>query len=107
MTAGQYFYQAMLWAWKEGLIDNADIDPNAPCKRSDIVSYLWKLEGSPKSNAGNAFADVPQSVEFASAVQWAVKQGITSGTSATTFGPYDTCTRGQIVTFLYRSFADK
>lgn len=107
MTAGQYFYQAMLWAWKEGLIDNADLDPNAPCKRSDIVSYLWKLEGSPKANTGSAFADVPQSADFASAVQWAVKQGITSGTSATTFGPYDTCTRGQIVTFLYRSFADK
>ena len=106
MTAGQYFYNAMLWAWKEGLIDNGDIDPNAPCKRSDIVSYLWKLEGSPKASAGSSFADVPQSADFASAVQWAVKQGITSGTSATTFGPYDTCTRGQIVTFLYRSFAD-
>ena len=107
MKAGEYFYNAMLWAWKEKLIDNADIDPHAPCKRSDIVSYLWKLEGSPDVKTGSSFADVPQSADFASAVQWAVKQGITSGTSAATFGPYDTCTRGQIVTFLYRSFADQ
>lgn len=106
MKTEEYFYKAMLWAWKEDLIDDTGIDPNAPCKRSDIVSYLWKLEGSPKVNAGSSFADVPQSADFASAVQWAVKQGITSGTSATTFGPYDTCTRGQIVTFLYRSFAE-
>ena len=106
MKTEEYFYKAMLWAWQEDLIDDTGIDPNAPCKRSDIVSYLWKLEGSPKVNAGSSFADVPQSADFASAVQWAVKQGITSGTSATTFGPYDTCTRGQIVTFLYRSFAE-
>ena len=104
MTSNQYFYKAMLWAWDAGLIGDADLDPNAPCRRSDVVTYLWKLDGSPRTKAGSTFTDVPKNEDYASAVQWAVDKAITNGTSETTFGPAETCTRGQIVTFLYRYF---
>ncbi len=67
--------------------------------------YLWKLAGSPSAIPSN-FTDVPKDAEYAQAVAWAVEQGITQGTSATTFSPDATCTRGQIVTFLYRAFAE-
>ena len=97
----QYFYEPFLWAWEKGLISNTALDPNAPCSRSDVVTYLWKLEGSPKTGSAN-FTDVPSTAPYAQAVAWAVEQGITNGMSATTFGPDLTCTRGQIVTFLWR-----
>ena len=97
----QYFYEPFLWAWEKGLISSTALDPNAPCSRSDVVTYLWKLEGSPKTGSAN-FADVPSTAPYAQAVAWAVEQGITNGMSATTFGPDLTCTRGQIVTFLWR-----
>lgn len=98
---GQYFYEAFVWAWEKGLISNIYLDPNSPCSRSDVVTYLWKLEGSP-DNGSSAFDDVPASAPYAKAVAWAVAKGITNGTSATTFSPAMTCTRGQIVTFLWR-----
>lgn len=98
---GQYFYEAFVWAWEKGLISNIYLDPNSPCSRSDVVTYLWKLEGSPDSGS-SAFDDVPASAPYAKAVAWAVAKGITNGTSATTFSPAMTCTRGQIVTFLWR-----
>ena len=97
----QYFYAPFLWAWEKGLIGNTALDPNAPCSRSDVVTYLWKLEGSPKTGSAN-FTDIPSTAPYAQAVAWAVEQGITNGMSATTFGPDLTCTRGQIVTFLWR-----
>lgn len=65
--------------------------------------YLWILAGKPSAPATN-FTDVPSNADYAQAVAWAVQQGITSGTSATTFSPEATCTRGQIVTFLYRAY---
>lgn len=104
VTAGKYYYDAMLWAWQEGLLDNAALDPNATCRRSDVVTYLWKLEGSPKAGAGS-FTDVPAGADYAGAVSWAVKAGITTGTGNGVFSPDAICTRGQIVTFLYRYFA--
>ena len=73
-------------------------------RHSDVVTYLWKLDGSPRTKAGSTFTDVPKTEDYASAVQWAVNKAITNGTSETTFGPAETCTRGQIVTFLYRYF---
>ncbi|MBQ3077328.1 MAG: S-layer homology domain-containing protein, partial [Clostridia bacterium] len=97
----EYFYSAFVWAWEKGLISNTALDPHAPCSRSDVVSYLWKLDGSPA--AGNAsFDDVPASAAYAQAVAWAVANEVTAGTSDTTFSPDATCTRGQIVTFLWR-----
>ena len=69
-----------------------------------MVTYLWRLAGSPTAKAAS-FSDVPASASYAGAVSWAVEQGITSGTSATTFGPNSVCTRGQIVTFLRQALA--
>ena len=104
VSAGQYYYNAFLWAYAEGLIDNVHIDPNTGCSRSDVVSYLWKLEGMPKAAGGNGFSDVSADAAYKDAVAWAVQHGVTSGTSSTTFSPDQICTRGQIVTFLYRYF---
>lgn len=106
VTEGQYFYAPMLWAWEEGLIGDADLDPNSPCRRADVVTYLWKLAGQPRGGK-SAFADVDAGAEYASAVAWAVKAGITKGTGPSTFGPEVTCTRAQIVTFLYRYFVEQ
>ena len=105
VTSNQYFYKAFVWAWEKGMISNTAHDPNAPCSRSDVVSYLWKLDGREKVGKSN-FKDVPASADYAQAVAWAVQNGITNGTSETTFSPAETCTRGQIVTFLWR-YANK
>ena len=70
--------------------------PDAPCTREMAVEFMWKHAGSPNAAAAS-FSDVSSP-----AVNWAVEKGVTNGTSATTFSPNDTCTRGQIVTFLYR-----
>lgn len=104
VSANQYYYQPFLWAYAEGLVDDVNLDPNAGCSRSDVVSYLWKLEGMPNAAEGIGFSDVTADMEYADAVAWAVQNGVTSGTSNTTFSPDQICTRGQIVTFLYRYF---
>ena len=67
-----------------------------------VVTYLWKLAGEPSVTPSN-FTDVPTSADYSQAVAWAVRENITNGTSATTFSPNDICTRGQIVTFIYRA----
>lgn len=100
---GQYFYDAFCWAWRAGLITDPAIDPHTPCSRSDVVTYLWKLAGSPKSSSA-AFADVLADADYAQAVSWAVSQGITQGVTTTQFLPTAACNRGQIVTFLYRAY---
>ena len=96
-----YFLSAACWASENGLVSGTILNPNAPCTRSMVVTYLWKLSGSPTASS-TGFTDVPAGAEYAAAVAWAVEQGITSGTSDSAFSPQDTCTRGQIVTFLYR-----
>lgn len=105
ISSDQYFYKALLWAWEEHLIADPNLNPNANCLRSDVVTYLWTLDGQPTTNAAN-FTDVAASADYAAAVNWAVSTGITTGTTATTFEPTATCTRGQIVTFLYRFYID-
>ena len=67
------------------------------------MSFLWKANGSPVVGGGNPFMDVTPGDYFYNAVLWAVANGITNGTSSTTFGPYNTCTRGQVMTFLYKA----
>lgn len=99
-----YFYKAALWASEKRLISGSTFGGNTPCTRAATVAYLWKLAGRPSAPVAN-FTDVPNNADYAQAVAWAVQQGITSGTSATTFSPEATCTRGQIVTFLYRTYA--
>lgn len=104
VTFKQYYYQAMLWAYQAGVVTNTGLNPNSDCTRSDVVTYLWRLAGKPAVES-SVFSDVPASADYAQAVAWAIQQGITAGTSATTFSPDATCTRGQIVAFLYRDMA--
>ncbi len=101
---GKYYYNALLWAWEEGVVTNAALAPGAPCSRADVVLYLWRLAGSPSAGSAS-FADVPAGAPYAAAVAWAGQNGITNGVTATEFRPNTTCNRGQIVTFLYRYFA--
>ena len=96
-----YFYKAALWAREKGQVSGNRFDPNTLCTRASTVTYLWKLADSPAAQGGG-FSDVPASASYAKAVAWAVEKGVTNGTSPTTFSPEDTCTRGQIVTFLHR-----
>ena len=79
--------------------EGSTFNSEAPCTRLMAVEFMWKHAGSPSAAQAN-FSDVSSD-----AVNWALDQGVTSGTSDTTFSPDDTCTRGQIVTFLYRAFA--
>lgn len=107
VAASAYYYDAVLWAAANGVTGGTTattFSPNDACTRGQTVSFLWRAAGSPKA-AGyiNPFADVATGAYYASAVQWAVEQRITSGLSVTSFGPEATVTRGQTVTFLYRS----
>ena len=100
-------YKAILWAGETGVIQFDDLDadtfsPNAPCHRSSAVRFLWRYAGSPDAGVPDAFTDVSPEADYAQAVAWAVEAGITSGTTDSTFSPGEPCTRGQIVTFLYR-----
>lgn len=70
------------------------------------MPFLYRYEKSPSVSGSSPFTDVAADTYYSNAVQWAVREGITGGTSATTFSPNATCTRGQIVTFLYRDMAE-
>ena len=102
VSGTQYYATAAQWAKEQGLTDNFSAE--ADCTRAMVVTYLWKLAGSPKTGTSN-FTDVSANADYAQAVAWAVEQDITSGTGNGQFSPASTCTRGQIVTFLYRAFA--
>ena len=103
---GAYYYNAVLWAVEKGITNGTSdktFSPDETCTRAQIVTFLWRYEEQPAPvGTNNPFADVKPSAYFGSAVLWAVEKGITNGTSATTFDPEDTCTRAQVVTFLYR-----
>ena len=103
---GAYYYNAVLWAVEKGITNGTSdttFSPDDTCTRAQIVTFLWRYEGQPvPTSTNNPFADVKPSAYFGSAVLWAVESDITNGTSATTFDPEDTCTRAQVVTFLYR-----
>lgn len=96
-----YYYKAAVWAAEHNLVSGITFIANKPCTRAMTATYLWKLSGNP-SAAGDSFSDIPIDADYAQAVAWAVSQGITSGTGNNRFSPNDACTRGQIVTFLYR-----
>ncbi len=104
---GTYYYDAVLWAAEKGItIGTSDttFSPDDTCTRAQIVTFLWRREGkAAPTSANNPFADVKLSAYYGNAVLWAIEKVITNGTSDTTFSPDDTCTRAQIVTFLYRA----
>ncbi len=105
IKAGAYYYDAVLWAVEKGITNGTGattFGPNASCTRGQIVTFLYRYAGSPEVTGSAGFSDVSASAFYAKPVTWAVQNGITNGTSATTFAPGAKCTRGQVVTFLYR-----
>ena len=108
VEAGAYYAAAVQWAVENNITGGTSattFDPNGECTRGQIVTFLWRAEGYPAAAAVNAFADVAADAYYNAPVLWAVANGITNGTSATTFSPADSCTRAQVVTFLYRAMA--
>ena len=104
VAADAYYAQAVLWAVENGITNGTSettFSPDQTCTRAHAVAFLYRMSGSPAA-AGSTFSDVAADAYYRAAVAWAVEKGITNGTSGTTFSPDDTCTRGQIVTFLYR-----
>ena len=108
VPSGSYYYDAVLWAVENGVTNGTSattFSPNASCNRAQIVTFLWRAQKSPAATAANPFTDVAADAYYTSAVLWAVKEGVTAGTTATTFSPAADCTRAQIVTFIYRALA--
>ena len=106
VTSDKYYYRAVLWAVENGITSGTGktkFSPNDSCTRAQVVTFLWRCEKQvkPKSSV-NPFKDVKGNAYYYKAVLWAVENGVTSGTSKTKFSPDQACTRGQIVTFLYR-----
>ena len=105
---GAYYYDAVLWAVENGITAGTSATtfaPNATCTRAQIVTFLWRSQKSPAGETVNPFADVAAGAYYYDAVLWAVENGVTAGTTATTFSPNNNCTRAQIVTFLYRALS--
>ncbi len=103
---GAYYAKAVAWAVEKGVTRGMSATAFAPdetCTRGQIVTFLWRAAGRPKSPHGAAFTDVKAGAFYEKAVAWAVNNGVTNGMSATAFAPDETCTRAQVVTFLYRS----
>jgi len=102
-----YYCKASSWASIYGIVDieGAYFYPDTPCTRAAAVEYIWRYAKSPAS-AAVSFTDVKAGTTTAKAVSWAVNTGVTNGTGGTTFSPDQTCTRGQIVTFLHRYFVE-
>lgn len=107
VPAGAYYEEAVGWAVKEGITkgtSDSTFTPDGVCTRAQAVTFLWRAAGSPAAKASTQpFADVKAGSYYDDAVRWAVENGVTVGTSATTFSPNATCSRAQIVTFLWRA----
>lgn len=100
-----YFHDAVLWAVQQKITSGTTqttFSPNAACTRAQAITFLWRAQGSPVVGGSNPFKDVSEKAYYYQAVLWAVKSGITSGTSDTAFSPNTTCTRAQASTFLFR-----
>ena len=107
VATGSYYEDAVDWAVENGITkgtDNTHFSPDGICTRAQAATFLWRAAGSPKPETRTMpFTDVPAGSYYYDAVLWAVENGITKGTSNTTFSPNMTCTRAQIVAFLWRS----
>ena len=106
VAPGSYCYEAVKWAVANGITKGTDathFSPNATCTRGQVVTFMYRAEGEPTVGGSNGFVDVVAGSYCYEAVKWAVANGITKGTDATHFSPNATCTRGQVVTFLYRA----
>lgn len=108
VPSNAYYHDAVLWAAEEGITTGTSrtrFEPNATVTRAQTVTFLWRWAGSPEPGSAGSFRDVPYRAYYADAVAWAVEYGITNGTAPGLFSPAQTCTRAQIVTFLYRDLA--
>ena len=102
---GSFFEQAVLWAYESGITTGTDathFSPASPCSRAQVVTFLHRFRGFPEPTVTTAFPDVQASDFYFEAVQWAAQKGITVGMDGGRFCPYLSCTRAQIVTFLFR-----
>ena len=107
---GDYYYDAVNWAVEEGVTSGTTdktFSPNLTCTRGQVVTFLWRAVGSPMPEMkDNVFTDVSAEDYYYNAVLWASENRVTSGTSATTFSPDETCTSGQVITFLWRALGE-
>ena len=101
------YKKAAIWAYEKGMVSEKVFDTHQPCTRAMAVTYIWQAAESPAPAASAGFTDVPADAAYAQAVAWAVEKQVTTGTdpAGTMFSPEDICSRGQIVTFLYRALA--
>lgn len=104
-----FCYKAVLWAVEKGItkgISATEFGPKQQCTRGQVATFLWRTLGQPTpDSSSHPFTDLKKDAFYYDAVLWAVEKGVTKGMTATTFAPGDSCTRGQIVTFLYRALA--
>ena len=109
VAANEWYYQAVLWAVEKGVtagVSPTEFAPGLTCDRAQAMTFLWNYMGQPTADVDMPFTDVTEKDWFYGAIQWAVENDITVGTSATTFGSLDPCTRAHIITFLYRALAE-
>ena len=108
VKTSDFFYAPVLWAVENGITNGVSADRFGSydvCNRAAVVTFLWRAAGQPEPEGQNdPFTDVTEKDFFCKAVLWAVENGITNGTTATTFSPSAPCNRAQVVTFLYRAF---
>ncbi len=101
-----YYYDAVLWAVEKGITSGATettFNPGATVTRGQVATFIYRNAGSPAVSTAGAFKDVPDDAYYSKPVAWVAAKGVTSGTDSNTFSPDKVCTRGQIVTFLYRA----
>lgn len=110
VETGSYYDKAVRWALENEVTQGTGANvfsPDMSCTRWQVVTFLWRAAGKPAAQYDGRFTDVPADSAYAEAVAWAVAQGITTGNSAATFNPDGVCSRGEIVTFLYRAYNEK
>ena len=107
VKAGEYYYKAVLWAVEKGIttgLSATTFGPNVTCTRGQVATFLWRSQGKPApASSSNPFKDTKMGDYYYEAVLWAVENGVTQGVGPGKFAPNDSCTRGQIVTFLHRA----
>ena len=107
VVSGSYYEKAVAWAIENGITTGtttSTFSPDATCTRAQAVTFLYRASGSPAVSGKAEFSDVSSTAFYADAVAWAAKKGITTGIGGGLFGSDNDCTRGQIVTFLYRAY---
>ena len=106
VEADKYYYNPVMWAVGSNITGGTSgtaFSPDVTCTRGQVVTFLWRAAGQPEPKSdSNPFTDLKADAYYYKAVLWAVEEGITGGTSSSTFSPDNNCTRGQVVTFLYR-----